>query len=264
VRVGRYGPYVEGEHEGNPVKKSLPDDLAPGDVSREVLKKVIEEGVGGEEPIAVHPETNLPIFVKRGPYGAYVQMGENDQDGEKPKRVSLPKGLEPSGVTPEIAIELLRLPRNLGDHPETGKKIEANIGRFGPYVKHGSTFASLTKDDDVLSVGLDRAVELIRKKENKNAPLKVLGVYPGTEEEVDVREGRYGPYVKYGKVNVSLPKELTPESVTLEDALKLLEEKVASTPAKKSASKKAPAKKTSKAKAAKPKAKAKTKPKASL
>src|SRR5690606_5456261 len=111
-----------------------------------------------------YPETGQPMLLKRGPYGPYLQLGEDDQPG-KPRRISVPRGMQPAEVTPALAASLLSLPRQLGAHPESGEPVEANIGRFGPYVKHGKTYASLQKDDDVLTVGLGRALELLNKKE---------------------------------------------------------------------------------------------------
>ncbi|HYE96670.1 MAG TPA: topoisomerase C-terminal repeat-containing protein, partial [Rubricoccaceae bacterium] len=124
-------------------------------------------------------------------------------------------------------VELLRLPRTVGAHPDTGTEIKANIGRFGPYVQHGSTFASLKPEDDVMTVTLDRALELIASKTRGSQALRQLGRHPETGDLIEVFEGRYGPYVKSGKVNATLPKGTTPERVTLEEAVQLLAEKAA-------------------------------------
>ena len=259
VRVGRFGPYAEGVIDGETVTTSLPADLAPDEVTRAYLEKALSEGNAADNVVGAFPETGEVMVLKSGPYGPYVQLGDDEQEG-KPKRTSLPRGLEPSAVTQDLAAGLLSLPRTLGQHPETGKDVQAAIGRFGPYVKHGSTFASLPKEDDVLSVGLPRALELIGKKEFKNKPLRVLGAHPDTGEDVDLRDGRYGPYVKHQKTNASLTTQ-TPDSVTLEEALALLAERERThptkttnkKPTKKAAGKKATAKATSK----KPKAAAK-------
>jgi len=221
VRVGRFGPYAEGTIGGEVVTASLPADIAPDEVTREYLEKTLRAGNAEDDVLGAFPETGEPMLLKTGPYGPYLQLGEDDGGG-KPKRVSLPKGLEPSAVTRELAVGLLSLPRTLGTHPETGEEVQAAIGRYGPYVKHGRTFASLPKEDDVLTVGLARALELINKKEFKNKPLRVLGAHPETGEPVEVRDGRYGPYVKHGKTNASLPNEGDVESITLEEALGLL------------------------------------------
>jgi DNA topoisomerase-1 len=148
-------------------------------------------------------------------------LGDDDQAG-KPKRMALPQGVLPESVDLQTAVDLLALPRLVGSHPESGKDILANIGRFGPYVQHGRTYASLTAEDDVLTVELERALELIQKKEKKSQALRTLGEHPETGEPIDVMEGRYGPYVKHQKTNASLPKGTEPDAVTLEQALELL------------------------------------------
>lgn len=224
VRVGKYGPYVELPQNGDSTKASLPPDLAPGDIEHEDLKGFIEEKEKGDTVMGIHPEHDLPVLLKSGPYGPYMQLGDDEQEG-KPKRVSLPKGMQPEDVDWDTALALINLPRELGNHPETGKVIKAHIGRYGPYVQHGSTFASLTKDDDVLAVELDRALELIAKKEAKNKPQRVLGEHPEDGKMVEIWEGRYGPYVKHNKTNASLPKNRAIDSITMEEAVELLAEK---------------------------------------
>ncbi len=221
VRVGRYGPYVEGILEGERVTASLPEDLAPGDVTEETLAELLRLGRGEGDSLGLHPESGEPIYLKVGPYGPYLQLGGDEQAG-KPKRVSLPKGLPPEQVTPELAAGLLSLPRELGHHPETGERIYAGIGRFGPYVRHGKTFASLAKDDDVLAVTLERALELLAKKTHKAGPLRVLGQHPETGEDIEVRDGKYGPYVKHGRTNASLRDDQRVDTLTLEEGLELL------------------------------------------
>ncbi len=226
IRVGRYGPYVESEVDGERVVASLSPDLAPGDVTREMLEEAVEAASKGDEPLGQHPETGEDVLLKKGPYGWYVQLGESDDNG-KPKRMSVPKGVDPEDVNLKIAIDLLALPRELGAHPDTGEKILANIGRYGPYVQHKRTFASLSGDDDVLTVELPRALELISKKAKRNEPLRSLGDHPESGEPVDVFEGRYGPYVKHVRTNASLSEGSDPETITLEEAVALLEEKKA-------------------------------------
>ena len=259
VRVGRFGPYAEGVLDGETVTTSLPADLAPDEVTRDYLEKALHEGNAADNVIGAYPETGEVMILKSGPYGPYVQLGDDEQEG-KPKRTSLPRGLEPSAVTHELAAGLLSLPRTLGQHPETGKDVQAAIGRFGPYVKHGSTFASLPKEDDVLSVALPRALELISKKEFKNKPLRVLGEHPETGEDVELRDGRYGPYVKHQKTNASLTTQ-EPDTVTLEEALQLLAERERTHPTKKTGAKKAAGKKKTASKAKMPAKKAESKAK---
>ncbi len=224
VRVGRYGPYVEGPVEGGELKTaSLPDELAPGDVTRDMLAHHLSEGNKGDTVVGELPGTGEPMLLKRGPYGPYLQLGEDPADKQrKPKRVSLPAGLEPHDVHPELAARLLALPAPLGDHPETGKPVEVGVGRYGPYVRHQGVYASVPKDTFVLDVSLDQALELLRKKQARNKPLRVLGEHPESGAAVEVRDGRYGPYVKSGTLNASLPKDLSPDDVTLEQAVELL------------------------------------------
>ncbi len=230
IRVGKFGPYADGEVDGERKTASLPSDLAPADVTKEKLHELITTG-NDERVLGIHPEADLPILLKQGPYGPYVQLGDDDQEG-KPKRTSIPKGTELADVDFDMAKRLLTLPRTLGDHPETGSPIKANIGRFGPYVQHGSTFASL-KEDHVLDVGLERALELLAAKSRKNEPLRTLGNHPDTNEPIGVFDGRYGMYVKHQKTNATIPKDKDADAITLQEAIVLINEK---------AGKKAPAK----------------------
>jgi len=224
VRVGKYGPYVEGPMNESTVTASLPDDLAPGDTTEEKLKSILEEANRGDQVLGIHPEADLPVLLKSGPYGPYVQLGDDDQEG-KPKRVSLPPGVEPDDVDFDLGLRIIDLPRELGEHPDSGDPITANIGRYGPYVKHQGTFASLKKDDDVLAVGLDRALELIRQKEDRNKPERVVGSHPESGEPIEVWKGRYGPYVKHDGTNASLKDDQSIDALTMEEALDLLAEK---------------------------------------
>ena len=224
VRVGQYGPYVEAQNNGEVVRASLPAEMLPGEVTVEALQEIVESSLAEDEVLGVHPEHNLPVFLKDGPYGPYVQLGEDDSK-PKPRRQSLLKGTKKEDVTLEHAIDLLNLPRVLGEHPETGKEVKANIGRYGPYVQHGSVFASLKADDNVLTVELDRALQLIAEKESKNKPLREIGEHPETGDPISVWAGRYGPYVKHKKTNASLPKGVEPEDVTIEMAVELIAER---------------------------------------
>ncbi len=232
VRTGRYGPYVEGTVNGESARASIPKELSPGDISAEDLQALLETSSDGsrERRICAHPENGEDVLLCQGPYGPYVQWGRPQGNGKskgkgakgKPKRVSLPKGTPPEAVDEEMALALLALPRTLGAHPETDKPVVAHIGRFGPYVQHERTFASLKEEDNVLEVGLARALALLAEPKKGAGPLRVLGEHPETGEPVDVRKGRYGPYVKHGKTNASIPKTMSPEAITLEEAVKLL------------------------------------------
>jgi DNA topoisomerase I len=176
-------------------------------------------------------ENGQPISLRAGRFGPYIQRGEATEAQPKPDRASLPKGWSPDSLTLERALELLALPRPIGPHPETGDLVEAGIGRYGPYIKHGSTYANIPDVEEVFTIGMNRAVEVLAQKAAGRrgasapaGPLKVLGEHPDGGE-VQVMPGRYGPYVKWGKINATLPKELAPEAVTLEEALVIIAEK---------------------------------------
>ncbi|MBP7241951.1 type I DNA topoisomerase [Amaricoccus sp.] len=190
--------------------------------------KVLGEGVIGGALIedGAAPQ---PVTLRKGPYGYYVQLGEATEDG-KPRRASLPKGVDPAALGLERALELLSLPRLIGAHPEDGEPIEAGIGRFGPFVKHGKVYANLKDPEEVFTIGMNRAVELLAQRAARGpgrargaavAPLRVLGQHPDGGD-VALYAGRYGPYVKWEKVNATLPKETAPEAATLEQALELI------------------------------------------
>ena len=196
------------------------------------------------------PETGLDVSLRKGPYGPYIQLGEaipadkeKKQKAVKPKRASLPKGMVPADITLEIALRLLSLPREVGPHPETAKMITAGIGRYGPYLRYQSKYTSLPAEDDVLSIGINRAVTILA--EAKPSSGRELGTHPDDGKPIMAQKGRFGPYVKHGKTNATLPKDIALEDVTLEQALELIAAKVA------------------KSGKAKPKAKAKSKAKSS-
>ncbi len=186
-----------------------------------------------------HPETGQPVEMKKGPYGVYVET-PHEQEDKAPRRQSLPQGLSPADVTLEKAVDLLRLPRFVGEHPETGLEIEASVGRFGPYLKYDGGFISLKKDDDVLSVGMNRAVDLIAEYEAKKAAEKIrdLGNHPNKGELIILGKNRFGLYVEMGKKKAKLPKSMKDDLVTLEDAVEALAPKKKPTKAKTKAKKK--------------------------
>jgi DNA topoisomerase-1 len=262
VRVGKFGPYLVQEEEGGTsVTASLPEDAKPADLTNEEVTRLIELKKEGPKALGMHPDEGSPVFVLLGPFGPYVQLGEVAEDGTKPKRTSIPKGQKMEDVTLDQAIALLSLPRDLGLHPETGKVVKAGIGRFGPYVLHDSVFKSIPKGGDVLTIGLEEAVELLKQARPRAGatPLKDLGPHPSDNEPVQVFEGRYGAYVKHGKVNATIPKETSVEAITLEEALALIEarggatgkksaKKSAKKAAKKTAAKKSAAKKAARKK----------------
>ena len=194
------------------------------------------------------------ISLRSGRFGPYVQRGEATEENKKPPRASLPKGWSPDDMDLEKALTLLSLPREVGPHPEDGEMIEAGIGRYGPFVKHGRLYANLKEVDEVFTIGMNRAVEELAKKAASRGggrtaakPLKELGEHPDDGGPVNVMDGRYGPYVKWEKVNATLPKGVEPADVTMEMAVGLIAERAAK---KGKGRKKAPAKKTTKKKAA--------------
>ncbi|TKT76827.1 type I DNA topoisomerase [Aquamicrobium sp. LC103] len=213
-------------------------------------------GVNGDKMLGKDPYTNEEIYLKSGRFGPYVQRGE----GKDAKRSSLPKGWTPDTIDHEKALALLALPRDVGKHPESGKMISAGLGRYGPFVLHDGTYANLESIEDVFSIGLNRAVTVLAEKKSKfangkgraaPAALKELGEHPDDGGKITVRDGRYGPYVNWGKVNATLPKGKDPAAVTVEEALALIAEKAGKgggkkAPARKAAAKKPAAKKTAK------------------
>ena len=227
VFVGRFGPYIKKQIDGEEVTTSIPASWKPSDLTSERLEELIKAEEEGPRSVGEHPDTGEPIYVLSGRYGPYVQVGEVTDDNKKPQRASLLKGMQPEEVDLELALRLLDLPRSLGKHPDTGKEVKAGVGRYGPFVVHDGTFASLRKDDNVLEVSLDRALELLaqKKKPKKSSAIKELGNHPTSGKQVRVMDGRYGPYIKHGKKNISLPNDVTPEKVTMEQAVELIAEK---------------------------------------
>jgi DNA topoisomerase I len=201
--------------------------------------------------LGTDPETGLDVSVRTGRFGPYVQLGEQN-GGEKPKRASIPKGTDPDTLDLAHALALLSLPREIGLHPETGKPITAGFGRFGPYIQHDGKYASLGSTEEVFEVGVNRAVSLLAEKAASSRVrrganvIKELGEHPELGGKVQVLTGRYGPYVKHGKVNATLPKDREPERVTLEEAVELIAARSAKGPAKKKPAKKPSARKTAK------------------
>ncbi|TAE02645.1 MAG: type I DNA topoisomerase [Oscillatoriales cyanobacterium] len=249
VCIGKYGAYLEADREEGPIKASIPQDLTPADLDPEQVEFLLKQKTEGPEKLGLHPETGEPIFVLIGSYGPYVQLGEVSETNKKPKRASLPKGTDKDNVTMEMAVGLLTLPRLLGNHPETGAKVQANLGMYGPYVVHdqgkvGKDYRSIKPPDDVLTITLDRALELlaqpkaVRGSSKTATPLKELGAHPESGELINVYDGRYGPYVKHGDINASLAKDESVENFTLQKALDLLAAKEAAGGGKSSSKKK--------------------------
>ncbi len=242
VRIGRYGPYLEQGNGEDAVRTSLPAEMMPAELNGENARKLLLNKEKGPDVLGNDPKTGLPVFLLSGRFGPYVQLGEATSKDDKPKRASLLKGMKPENVTLNLALRLLALPRALGKDAQTGELIEASVGRLGPYVKRGSDFRSIPPGDDVLTIGLERALELLaqpkaarggkRGAASSIAPLRELGAHPADGKPIVVMSGRYGPYVKHGSVNATLPKGTTPESVTLEVAVALIADKAGKTPTK--------------------------------
>jgi DNA topoisomerase-1 len=203
--------------------------------------------LGGDgKVLGTDPETGFDVSLRTGRFGPYVQLGEAN-GGDKPKRASIPKGTDPESVGLDRALALLALPREVGLHPETGKPILAGFGRYGPYVQHEGKYASLAGPEEVFEVGINRAVSLLAEKAANRRPrgssvIKELGEHPELGGKVQVLTGRYGPYVKHGKVNATIPKDREPEQVTMEEAVALIAARAAKGPAKKAPAKKKTAK----------------------
>jgi len=226
-----------------------------------------KRSISGETPddasarveLGTHPDTQQPVLLLRGPYGHYVQLGEVIE-GEKikPKRVSWPKELPLEQADLAAALKLLSLPRDIGLHPETGKKVLVNIGRFGPYISHDGKFKSIPRSDSIFDIRLERAVELLAQAKAGNAVLHTLGEHPEDKASVEICSGRYGPYARHGKINATLPKDVSPDEITLEQALELIAAKAAKGRTVKAKTSRKPAAKTAKTKTAAKKTKAKS------
>jgi DNA topoisomerase I len=216
LKLGRYGSFI-GCSNYPTCQYTRRLAIETGDDQSETLKE-------GMRVLGQHPETGEDVTVRRGPYGLYVQQGENGEDKKsaKPRRTSLPRGMDGDQITLEQGLGLLSLPRVIGMHPETAEKIEAGIGRFGPYVRMGAIYGSLDRDDDVLAIGLNRAVDLIARK---MASVRTVGPHPKDKELISVRKGRFGPYVQHGKMVANLPRGVMMEDITLDEAVALLAEK---------------------------------------
>lgn len=232
VRIGRYGPYIVHQNDSDEVHASIPEDVAPGDLTEEEIDELIEVQKNGPEPIGRDPESGLNVYCFVGRYGPYVQLGEQTEDRNKPKRASVPRDMKPKDVDLDFALKLLSLPRTLGQHPETGKDVVAGNGRFGPYVVHDGDFRSLKKGDDVYTIDLNRALEILAEEKKgrggRSKVLKDLGQDPEGNKKVAIYDGKYGPYIKYGTKNISLPDEKKDkqaiENLGLEEAMEIIKQ----------------------------------------
>ena len=238
IRIGRFGPFVQVAEGGPGRTASLPDDIAPADLSVEKALDLVRAKAEGPRTLGVDPATGQNVYVMNGRFGAYVQLGETPEPApkkkkgqkaaavEKPKRSSLQGGMTDQTVTLDEALKLLSLPRTVGLHPDDNEPITTNFGRFGPYVKHGDEFRSLESDDDVFGISFDAALALIRapkqSRRRQATQKKTLREITQDGTTLKLLAGRFGPYVTDGRTNASIPKTMSPEAVTFAQAEELL------------------------------------------
>src|SRR3989339_959192 len=219
---GELDDIAEGKTEWVPVIREFYEPFKEHLTTKE--QEVKRSDVNKERIIGTDPKTGLDIKVKLGRYGPYIQLG-NGTDKEKPKFAAIPRSLTADELTLEQALKLIELPRSLGADIETGEEVLAGLGRFGPYVKRGDGYRSLKEPDDVLTITLERALEIFRTELPKSGTIAVLGKNPKTDTEISVKAGRFGPYVTDGEINATIPRDSDPKTVTLEDAIELLKKK---------------------------------------
>ena len=231
VRVGRYGPYLEAVESG--ARAQAPEDLAPDQLTLEVAAALLAKAASGDEPLGSDPKSGLPVYLKSGRLGPYLQLGEASSGRRRPKTASVWPKYKPETLTLEQALDMLAYPKTLGAHPESGSKVTVQDGPYGPYVKCGKESRSLPGDGaeryaKLASIELTDALDLLkaprqpRRRRGQSAPLAELGAHPASNAPITVQDGRYGPYVTDGELNASLPKGRDPASVTLDDAVALL------------------------------------------
>lgn len=220
ARVGRYGPYLQSGDKTH----SIPVDLALGDLTLKKAEELLQKSEEGPDVLGSDPESDEPIYLKEGPYGPYVQLGDTKT------RKSIPRNVDKNDVTLEMALQLLSLPKTLGKHPETGEPVTTDLGRYGPYVRSGNTNAKLPPSLSPLTVTLDEAVTLLKKRRKGSVDLRTVGAHPKTGETIVLKEGRYGPYATDGKVNASLPKGTDPETISDDEVIQLIDKKRAAGP----------------------------------
>ena len=225
VRIGRNSVFAERGEGDERQRATIPDELLIDELTVDLASELLASRSRGEESLGTDPGTRLPVFLRSGRFGPYVQLGEARKGGDKPRWVGLPKGMEASDVDLDYALRLLSLPRTLGKDPASGEEVKAGLGRYGPYVARGREYRSLPSADKLFSVTLDEALILLaREKKSGRAgtALKVVGTHPSTGAEIQLLKGRYGPYVTDGKVNASIPRDSDPMATTVEEAVELL------------------------------------------
>ncbi len=216
ARLGRFGPYLD----AGETRRSIPHDCALGDLTEKKVQEILNTTIESlSVELGKEPEFGELLYLKKGQYGPYIESSETK------KRKSLPRGMEPENVDLEFAIQLIGLPKTIGTHPETGDAVTSDYGRYGPYIRCGKLTAPLKPPPTPLTVTLDEAVEALASRNKKSTVLSTLGNHPETGEELALKDGRYGPYITDGKVNASMPRTLSQESLTLEDAVELINKK---------------------------------------
>ena len=222
VKIGRYGVYIQ-DGETN---TTLPDDSIPSELNFKNALISLQKKAEGPTELCSHPDSGEPVLFKDGRFGPYIQCGD--------KMKSLLPGMTQAEVTPEIALKLIALPKDLGKHPESGDMVKSDIGRYGPYIRCGKTTRSVIAPDSILDLSLNRAVEILATEKAKAGArvIKELGIDPKTQMAIEIKDGRYGAYVTDGKINATLPKETTSDEVTLDIALQFIADKKAKGPSK--------------------------------
>ncbi len=226
-RIGKFGPYLRRGDD----TRSIPEGIYIGDLTLEKIEEIFTEETKKEKPLGPDPESGESIWIKKGPYGHYVQLGETK------KRKGIPKNYSIHDVDLEYSLKLLSLPRKIGIHPETGESITADYGRYGPYIKCGNQNASLRGSETPLDISLEKSIDLLANRNKTSTEIKTLGKHPKSGETLVVKDGRYGPYISDGKINASLKGDLDPEKISLEQAANLIDQKKLN-PAKKRRSRK--------------------------
>ena len=235
IKVGRYGPYVRRGEGGKENVATIPEGIAPDELTLEVALELLRTKNSEDEPITMDPVTGRPVTLKNGRFGEYLELGQTEEEREskqKPRRVSLPRGLKSTDLTVEIAEKLIQLPRSLGEHPENGAAVTTGLGRYGPFLKRGDEYRNLESWERACDITFEEALEILKQPKPerkrfgaKKTVLKELGEIEGAAGPVKVLDGRYGPYVTDGKTNVTVPKGSDPLEVTPEQAKEMLDAK---------------------------------------
>ena len=227
-RIGRYGPYLRRGDD----TRSIPEDIYMGDLTLEIIENIFNQEAKEDESLGSDPETGESIWIKKGPYGHYVQLGETKT------RKGIPKNYDLNSVDLEYALKLLSLPRDVGVHPDTNEMVTADYGRYGPYIRCGKQNAPIRGAGTPLDITLEQSIELLANKNKKTSELRSLGKHPETNEDIVVKDGRYGPYISDGKVNAALKGNLSPDTITLDEAVELINNRRQNPPKKRKKKKK--------------------------